>query len=218
MATFEDLKRQASLRLQDENNTAVSASSVGSAINSAIQYWKNTEFWFNTATDSVTLTIGDPVLPSGSVDFLYLMPRFGMRIPYQQMFWDIRKVDPMIYDGGNVQTQGLPYQYTVRNREYRLYYYPDQAYTVNLLGVKDYSDLVNPTDTNDFTQYADQMILYDALSRLTAELRTDPTMSDYYTKRRDDEKWNALKRTNRLNKTGRALPDDSLRDNNYYYY
>lgn len=218
MSTFGELTSQASARLQDANNTAVSVTSVQDAINSAVKYWKQRKFWFNEAEDTVTLTVGDPILPTPSVDFLYFFPRYGVRIPYQQYVYDIVKVSPEVYDTSNIQTQGRPYQYMWRDGVYVLYFYPDQTYTVVLTGIKNYAPMVNPNDTNDFTEYADQLILYDALSRLIAELRTDPDMAEYYIKRRDDEYKNLIMRNNKMVGTGRAQSDSGIyRPMNYYY-
>lgn len=218
MATFGDLVTQASSRLQDANNTAVSQSVVGDAINSAIGYWKQRRFWFNETSDVVTLIVDDPLLPTPSVDFLYFFPRYGVRIPYQNNVYDMVKVSPEVYDSSNIQTQGRPYQYTWRDGSYLLYFYPDQTYTVVLTGVKNYAAMSNPTDSNDFTEDADQLILYDALSRLISELRTDPDMTEYYLKRRDDEYKNLIMRTNKMTGTGRAQSDSGIyRPMNYYY-
>lgn len=217
MSTFGELIQQASRRLQDENNTAVSTSIVGDAINTAMKYWKQERFWFNEFNTTSTLTIGAPVL---SLSILYPLQGAGLRIIDQQTTYELMPLGNEQYDWSNIQGTGRPYGYTWRGGAYNVYYVPDQAYTVQVTGVKDYAPLVNTTDTNDFTNEADQLILYDALSRMTAELRTDPTISDYYTQRTQDEKRNLKRRTNKMIGTGRLQLDRSYYDNSYpnYFY
>lgn len=215
MATFAQLKQQASRRLQDENNTAVPASVVGDAINVAIKYWKQERFWFNEFAETVTLTIGDPVLP---ITLLYPLKDAGFRIPYQNLIYDLIPYTNSEYDGSNIDQSGRPYAYTWRAGDYYLYYVPDQAYTVEVTGIRDYSDLSLDADTNDFTMNADQLILYDALSRLIPELRTDPTMAEYYANRALDEKKNLKRRTNKMISTGRVNIDYGVYYSPYAYH
>lgn len=199
MATFGALKTQASARIQDRLNTSVPASEVGDAINAAIRYWKNKIFWFNQVNQDVTLNTGDPVIPGVSALVIDSIRLLDNNYTYDLEVWDNR-----YYDAQNLFGRGRPYAYTWRDGRYETYWYPDRAYQLKISGTKDYSDLVNDSETNDFTVYADQLILYDALSRLTAELRTDPTISDYYATRRQDEFNNLNARTNQTIGTGRA--------------
>lgn len=213
MATFGELKQQASDRLKDANNTAVSASTVGSSLNTAIKYWKSREFWFNQSSTTVTTTIDDPVISTGTL--LFLQPSFGLRLTNSDMYRNLAFLSPDEYNNMFITGSGIPYAYTWMNGVYYLYFTPDGTYTILVSGLKDYADLVNDSDTNDFTTYADQLILYDALSRLTAELRTDPTVSDYYTKRSKDEAANLFSRTNDTVSTGRLSLDDGYYNNWY---
>jgi len=61
---------------------------------------------------------------------------------------------------------------------------------------------VNGTDTNDFTVYADRMIIYNALSRIYAEYKQDPNMEQYYTARAKDEELNLKRRSDSLTGSG----------------
>jgi hypothetical protein len=216
MATFGELMTKVSKRLKDANNTAVDSSDVGDAINAALAYWKQKRFWFNEHEETVTLIAGNKLLPALSVNLLYLLPRYGMTIPYQSYTYQVRNISPDDYDSMDIGTAGRPYAYTWRGGRYELYYYPDQAYTVNVIGVKDYEPLVNSGDMNDFTEYADQLIMYDALSRLFAEFRTDPEMSEYYTNRTRDEENNLNSRTRKMLSTGRLHIDRILTKGDHY--
>lgn len=210
MATFGELKLKASARIQDKLTTVVSSSEVGDQINNSIKFWKTKGFWFNQGVGSAVLTAGNPVLPSTGLFYIETM-----RINDQQMTYDLKQIPNSIYDGWNNQGRGLPYAYTLRGGQYELYWYPQQAYTVQVTGLKEYAPLVNDTDTNDFTIYADELILYDTLSRLTAEYRTDPETSDYYSKRILSEKNNLMALTNNMFGTGRAEVYETFNDSYY---
>ena len=181
MATFEDMQEYVSARLLDPNNTAVSASQVAAAINDALRYWKIRRFWFNTATEDLTLTQGDPLIPLPD-DFLVELPmNDGFVIAYGQMRWPLIKKNPREYDdlyltAGN----GLPYIYTVKAGDYFCYFIPDQNYTIRVYYLKQYEDMVDGTDTNDFTIYAERLLELWTLANLMAELRQDDKMEAYY--------------------------------------
>jgi len=65
--------------------------------------------------------------------------------------------------------------------------------------ITDYNDLVNANDTNDFTAYADRLIMYEALSHLMGENRQDQTMENSYFAKADREYQNIkLKGNNQL--------------------
>lgn len=204
MATFQQLQVLASSRLKDPNNTAVSAADVAYCINQAVTRHKDTRFWFNTFGVTVPLVINDPILPAlpGGIIPLSLFKKDGIVINYAQARWQVTKVLSDEYDAENTQGKGLPYCYTYRNKQYELYYYPDQEYSAVVRGLKDYADMVNPSDTNDFTESASDLILYEALARLFAEYRQDPAMSDYYENRVLDERKDLLTTTRKLNASG----------------
>lgn len=188
MATFEEMQTYVSARLLDPNNTAVSSSQVAAALNDALRYWKIRRFWFNTASEDLTLTQGDPLIPLPD-DFLVELPmNDGFVIAYGQMRWPLIKKNPRDYDNVYLEAgNGLPYIYTVKAQEYFCYYIPDQNYTVRVYYLKQYVDLVGNNDTNDFTTYAERLLELWALANLIAELRQDDKMEAYYRSAAMDE-------------------------------
>jgi hypothetical protein len=188
MATFGAMQTYISARLLDPNNTAVPASSVAAAINDAIRYWKYRRFWFNTASEDLTLTQGDPLMPLPD-DFLVELPmNDGFVIAYGGMRWPLTKRNPRDYDNVYLEAgNGLPYIYTVKAGDYFCYFIPDQNYTVRVYFLKQYDDLVNSNDTNDFTDNAERLIELWALANLSAELRQDDKMEAYYRAAAQDE-------------------------------
>jgi hypothetical protein len=141
MATFGDLQQRVSRRLEDDNNTAVSALDVADSINQAINYWKQEDFWFNQVGAIVNTVVDNPILDLASAGLLYLQPGFSFSIPYQNMVYDLTAVPPDYYDAFNLNETGRPYRYTYKNGQYYLYWIPDKVYTVNVSGIKDYAPI-----------------------------------------------------------------------------
>lgn len=181
MATFLQLQQRIALRLKDPNHTAVALDTIKDAINEAVRTWKHTRFWFNESTATNTLTVNEPnitsLLPN---DFLIEIPRDGFAVQDSVIRYPLEKVSPQEYDNLNIQAQGRPYRYTWVGSTYLIYFYPDQAYTLLIKYLKEYSDMTSDVQTNDFTVYADQLIMYEALYKLMAEIRQDEKMSAYY--------------------------------------
>lgn len=207
MATFGDLQTKASARLKDADNTAVSAPIVASVVNDAIEYWAKKRFWFNEFQETIALVQNDPKLPALSTPNLYLLKNDGIVIDYANTRWPVRQISPAEYDSVNVQGRGIPYAFCQRNNGYELYWYPDADYSAIVRGVKDYARFAEDgsanTQTNDFTDEAADLILYETLSRLFGEFRQDPKMETYYTNRAKNEYWNLQRQTQRMKSTGR---------------
>lgn len=196
MATLAQIRTAILERLQDPNGNSISAASVDAVINDSIKYYKNRHYWFNEAVANITLNAADPVVPSVPSDVLYELPVGGMTISYSSARYPLQKITAQLYDNMNYQGKGLPRFYVFRNNQYELYFYPDRAYTLVMRYLKDYAVLVNDSDTNDFTNYAELMVRYDSLSRIYAEYKQDEKMEGYFTGKRDDEERNLLRRSN----------------------
>ena len=196
MATLGTLKTRVSARLKDPQNTSVSSAEVTNVINDAIAFWAKRKFWFNDVSQNVTLTENSPTLPTLSTPLEEIYQTNGIVINYGNNRWPLTKVTGDKYDELNVEGQGIPYCFTYRNGGYELYYYPDQAYTAVVRGIKAYEDLTGDDDTNDFTDEASDLIMYESLARAYAEFRQDDKMEAYYSARAESEYQN-LKRNTR---------------------
>jgi len=211
MATFEDIQIAVSKRLLDANNAAISASDVADSINHAIKYMKVRRFWFNEVADSVTLTAENGTLPVTGDFLVSTMKDDGFNIEYSEQRYPLRKISQSEYDGvwlGN--GFGIPQMYAKIGTTYQVYPLPDRDYTVNRHYLKDYADLVNGTETNDFTIYADRLITLWTLANMSAEFRQDVTMETYYRAAAQDEYKNLLVMTNKSNSTGRITIHSTL--------
>lgn len=209
MATFAALQSRVSARLKDPNNEDISAADVAAVINDAIKHWAKKKFWFNEFEETVALTYnGDSddrfLTLVTNVDPQQIFKENGMVIDYAQTRWPVTKVSSENYDAMNVEGRGIPFAWTYRNDRYELYWYPDQAYSLTVRGLKKYADLSADGDSNDFTDEAFDLIMYEALSRLYAEFRQDDAMEGYYTGRAKDQYVTLRNETNRRKATGRV--------------
>lgn len=204
MATFEALQQKVSTRLKDPNNVDIAVSDVAAVINDAIAHWAKRRFWFNEFEETVVLTAGSPTVTLvTNPNPIEIFARGGMTINYASSRWPLTKVSPNEYDDMNVQGNGMPFAWVYRNGGYEVYYYPDQAYSLVTRGLKSYASLVGNSDTNDFTDNAVNLIVYEALSRFYAEFRQDEKMEAYYAARAENEYKTLKMQTNRLNSTRR---------------
>lgn len=163
MATFGELKSYIS---DDLERPDITDARLGRAVNDAIGFFQNERTWFNEALVTLTLTVGNPVVPNVPSDFLYEIPEEGLVIPYAQISYRLRKLHPAEYDDVSVQSTGLPFGYMNQDKVLSVYYWPDQAYSLSLYYVKGYSALVNSGDTNDWTVNAPDLIQAKATENL----------------------------------------------------
>lgn len=186
MATLAEIRNEVSAKLLDPSNETVAAASVVTTINQSIAYYKRKPFWFNEATEDLTLTTGSPIIPLPA-DFYTEIKPDGFVIVWNERRYPLCKVNSGLYDSYNVESQGLPYQYTYLSGQYLVYLYPDQDYTISVRYLKEYEALSGDDDFNDFTVNADRLIAYDALARAHGEFRQDEKMEAYYSARAADE-------------------------------
>lgn len=223
-ATFGSLQTAVAKRLIDPNNIAVSVGDVQQAILDAVGFWKPRKFFFNQATTTLTMDVNDPYVigPQGSAvsgypgaptlpsNFLVEDESNGFIIPYNNLRYRIEKKPPQLYDAANIAGIGLPYIYTFRNGNYEFYWYPQIAYPLAVYYIKDYPDLVNPGDTNDFTAFAANLVIYEAVSRVLSDVRLDDARSEKFKARAEEEYDNIKGRSFKQNATGRMTTDTIL--------
>lgn len=205
MATFGEIQTSVSKRLLDAQNVSVSQQDVATALNEAIKYWKYRRFWFNEAVSSQTMTLQDGTLPLPS-DFL--IPAYddgAFVIVYSQQRYPLCKAGQQAYDDMYLDNgYGLPRVYARVGASYEAYPLPDRAYTFLVRYLKDYDEIAfdNYNATNDWTQFADRLLLFWACANLIAELRQDDKMEAYYRNGAENEFNNLMRSTNRQNSSG----------------
>lgn len=204
MATFGAMKTWVSKRLQDPNNTAVSASDVGDLINMALSYWKNDRFWFNEITDTTTLAQSDPAVPlpsdwlCPSIDDAFVIEYSGIRYP-------LKKVSESQYNAMYLSNGiGQPWWYArlASSDEYQVYPIPDRDYTLLRFYLKDYDDFSSDSDSNDFSDKANILLQYTAAAYGSRDFRQDLNMYQAFMDRANNEYENLLVTTRKDNATG----------------
>lgn len=220
MATFGELKTEIANKLTDGDLQYPSTSQIGDTINSIIKRYENKHFWFLDTYTTITLNSGDPVVPEEDVpaDFKSQANPGGLVILYNQLRYPLQKVKPDIYDSVNIEGEGLPYLYTYRNGKMELYFYPDQDYTLYLNYRKYMEDLVESSDTNDFTIYTPRLIVYASLEDIYATYKRDPAMADYYAKKTKEEFSQVMSETYERTCSGTLTPDSVYSNGTYYNY
>ena len=176
MATFSQLKTEIANKWGEPDK----ASLIGDQLNSVIRYFSRNRFWFNEESTSITLTIGDPVIPNIPSDFLYEIPDGGLIIDYSDQRYRLEKVGNAEYASRNSGDTGIPEIYRNRDSQLEVYFYPDQAYTLLLFYVKGYTDLSADGDTNGFTDNAERLIVNQTLAELFEHYNRDMEKGGYF--------------------------------------
>lgn len=205
MATFGEMQTSVSKRLLDPSNTSVSASDVALALNDAIKYWKFRRFWFNEVFDSATLTTQDGTIPLSS-DFLVPSTQGdGFVIEYSNLRYPLEKLTQQEYDAMYLSNgYGLPRWYARVGTDYEVYPLPDRDYTIKRHYLKDYKVIAqeNYNAKNDFTDYADRLLILWSCANLIAEFRQDEKMESYFRSAATDEFNNLQVMTRKSNSSG----------------
>lgn len=217
MATFGELQTAIANRLSDSSLT----SQIADAINATIDYYGNDQFWFNTASATITLNIGDPVIPNIPSDFLFEQDDGGLYLNYSTRSWPITKISQNTYNQMNCQATGIPRFYRSNGTSLELYYYPDQAYSLILTYIKSYPLLVNAADFNDWTVQAARLLIAKTLADIYIDNRKSKEMASYYNQKALDEYNSLMSRNNQKITTGNLVIDsivDNIGDFPYLIY
>lgn len=203
MATLAQMTSFVSRRLQDPNNTAVSSADVVDMINQAQSYWKNERFSFNEVTAEVTLTQGNASVPLPG-DFFIPSTDQAFVLEYSGIRYVLKKLSEATYNGNYLSNGiGQPFWYAkLANSGYQVYPIPDQNYTLRLYYLKNYSDLVNPSDSNDFTVNAPNLLNYTALAYGSRDFRQDSDMYTAFMQQAQMEEQNLIDVATSENATG----------------
>lgn len=211
MATFGSIQTVVSSRLLDPDNTAVPQSSVAASINDAVRYWKFKRFWFNEGYSQTNAIpqIGPIPLPT---DFLVpSTDNDGFNIEYSSMRYPLKKLVQLQYDNIYLTSgYGLPRMYARVGTDYVLYPLPDRAYDINCHYLKEYTDMIGPNDTNDFTVNADRLLTLWACADLVSEFRRDLDAEAMFRKRAMDEYAELQNMTRKSNASGSLVLSSTL--------
>jgi hypothetical protein len=186
MATLAQIRQTVSRKLKDESNTGTSALVVTAEINRSIRFYSNHRFWFNEDLADITLTKGAQLIPSIPTD-LSVEIQGGLVLIDDQVKIPLQRLSNVdFYDSDQDQT-GRPYYYTYRDGNYYVLPTPNEAYPLKFRYLKKYSDLVNDSDTNDFTSNAEDLIMLHTVKNIYAEDKQDSERAGFYSQLEDVE-------------------------------
>lgn len=214
MATLAQIRERVSRKIQDENNTAQSASVVDYEINRAVRFYSRYRFWFNEKMADLTLTSGTQAIPSVPSDNVSVLRVNGIMLIDDQVKITLTYLLPDEFFSRDDDQTGRPYYYTLRNGEYLLLPTPNEAFPIKFRYLQKYADLVNDSDTNDFTDNAEELLMLHATKNLYAEDKNDPTYAVALAELERAELAALMKQTSDQISTG-CLDINPLLDDNY---
>jgi hypothetical protein len=157
MSTFAQVKS----RIADDLNRTDLDTQIGVAINRAIRYYYNRfRFYFNQT--STTFSTVANQFAYGTSDGI---PAYVKEIDFlsvQLSSQSIQELTPRTFEWiqqmntGNLT--GTPTDYAYYQEKIYLYPVPNTVFTMNLFYTKSYADLSSASDTNDFTEEAEDLI------------------------------------------------------------
>lgn len=202
MATLAQLRSRVSRKIQDPDNTGITASVVDFEINRSIRYYSNYHFWFNERMVTLALSSGSQVVGGLPTDIKSELEVNGLMIIDSQVKITLNKLNPNDFFDRDQDQTGRPYFYTYRNEEYLVLPTPDRSYTLKFRYLKKYNDLTSDTDENDFTQEAEDLIMLHTIKNIYAEDKQDPDSSAYYERLEREQLRSLTERTNNRLGTG----------------
>jgi len=173
MATLSQLRNRIARKIKDPSFTGLSATAVDEEINRAVRYYQNFRFWFNEDEATITLTAGTQDVPSVPADLVNELQVNGLLLIDDQVKIDLGKLPADKFFESDDDQKGRPEYYLYKDGSFLLLPTPDKAYTLKLRYVKSYEDLTADGDSNDFTTYAEDLIMVRALKNIYAEDKDD---------------------------------------------
>jgi phage regulator Rha-like protein len=214
MANLQQIRDRVDRKSQDPNSTSRSAATVTEEINRAVRYYSNYRFWFNEALETITLVADQQLIPNIPSDISTELQVNGLLLIDDQVKVDLIKLHPADFFERDDDQTGRPYFYTYRNNEFLLLPKPSKAYPVKLRYLKRYNDLSGDTDTNNFTDNAEDLLMLHALKNIYAEDKEDPERGSAYAELERLEFKALMKRTDSRNGSG-YLKSRSILETNY---
>ncbi len=210
MLDFSDYKSRIEDRLRKNSNSTIVAA-IPEEINRVIRFFSREEFWFNEALTSITLEVGVNDITTNTsfpTDFRFLDRKSGLTMIDNNIQYPLEKINPIEYKYYNLGQTGRPYQYAQIANQVLIYFAPDDTYDLQIQYYKKYAELVNDTDTNDFLENAEGLIINKVLANIYSEFRIDIEKAAAYDARATDEFTQLQKLRNRRQATGKITGEN----------
>jgi hypothetical protein len=203
MADLQTIRNTVARKVQDPDLTgSITSAIVNAEINRSIRYFSKYRFNFNEDLSAITLTANTQVVPSIPSDLSSPLNVNGLMLIDSQVKISLQKLLPDDFFNRDQDQTGRPYFWTYRDGQFLLLPTPDQAYTLNFRYLKSYTDLSSDTDTNDFTDNAEDLIMLHTVKNLYAEDKQDPESAAYYQALEDKELESIMEKSDDFNSSG----------------
>lgn len=196
MATLAGIRDLVLAKLADGGGSiqAPTAAQVDAQINSTIQYYGSNTWWFSEAQATGVLADGDATIPIPA-DFDSFMQQDAITIQQNNVNYPLQQITPLQYDCMYVGGTGMPRFFVYMDGIIKLYFPANGVYSYFLNYIRNYPDLVDDADENDFTVNCPRMVEYKTLADCYRDYRADMTTADYYDKKANDEFVNSKRQT-----------------------
>lgn len=190
-ATYGDLKARVASEIKRSDQSA----SIVCAIGRAIEHYASKRFWFNvgrkTGAAVADTEYADVAAGMRQADGVYVT------IGGQEM--ELRRVPFSELEAllGSLQATGQPNSYANLGPQIRLYPRPDQAYPLTWIGLVDLAALSADSDSNAWTDPAQDLIAAHAAGYIYTTLLEDPDAAAACALR-EQQAWSRLQRDTAL--------------------
>lgn len=219
MATFVEIQNKVKTRLNKGNVSPID-NKIGEIVNLAIQFFSKNLYYFTKGYASFNLV---PEVEELSANTLYPTNVFhidSMSVEDGSYKYPVEKVSDEDYDdryGFSQPSSARPCIYTEQDKKILLKPKPNKAYKIYLRYYKSYPDLVNDTDTNDFLQEAEELIIQKALHSVYIDFRIEPTLAAIAEQGWQKIHNDLIQATNVKNSTGQVKARSLTLDTGKYY-
>lgn len=214
MADLQTIRNAVARKVQDPDMTgSLTSTIVDYEINRSIRYYEKYRFNFNEDLSTITLTANTQVVPDIPSDLSSPLYVNGLMLIDSQVKISLKKLLPDDFFNRDDDQTGRPYFWTYRDGQFLLLPTPDQAYSLKFRYLKSYADLSGDTDTNDFTDNAEDLIMLHTVKNLYAEDKQDPESASYYQALEDKELASIMEKSNGYNSTGFLTNNSILEEN-----
>ncbi|NIP55751.1 MAG: hypothetical protein GWO10_21885, partial [candidate division Zixibacteria bacterium] len=155
------------------------------------------------ANTTLTLSNGSTELDLSSItDFKQETKDDGFVLYYNQIYYPLKKTGKLQYDSRNNESTGIPRYYAWVDGVLKIYPFADRDYDLQVNYFKNYPKLTQYLDTNDFTEYAEDLITERALWYLYYSIEHEPEMAAIHKQAELDELERVLDFSRQKNASG----------------
>lgn len=188
MTTLAQIRTRVARKIKNPDMTgSITSAVITEEINRSIRFYERYRFNFNEDMATITLTANTQVVPSIPSDLSSPLYVNGLMVIDAQVKVNLQKLLPDDFFNRDQDQTGRPAFWTYRDGQFLLLPTPDSAYPLKFRYLKAYADLSADSDTNDFTDNAEDLIMLHTVKNLYAEDKQDPESAVYYQALEDKE-------------------------------